>query len=356
MSMWMKPDQLSDNMVLFSRPEMGLALKANSSGKLNLEYTKLKEEYTLRLLGHHSGTTGVISMTRIKAYNGTTEVPIALVKEAEPRSGKNNLAALTQENNTSQVQWGNPNNTTELAALVGEKIVTIQSTSEITRIEIEWDATYTGTFDVLRNGTQTTNIITHPSYINITGGTWQSQMRFQFKNTSGTSTYPDRYILYEVYHIANKFGYGESMSIQYDRLNTYWRAGPSSTDPDSVVWDAVGEWRVKTSGSVKASFDDPFIINEDPNITPITKFQINYTGWSTDYERRSNEDYGHIFRYFLKGSSTGYRIAYNWKTRTWVDADPLIEPTTMIQTGSTVQTYDKDGNTYSSFTDPYYSQ
>lgn len=314
------------------------------------------EEYTLRLLGHHSGTTGVISMTRIKAYNGTTEVPIALVKEAEPRSGKNNLAALTQENNTTQVQWGNPDNTTELAALVGEKIVTIQSTSEITRIEIEWDATYTGTFDVLRNGTQTTNIITHPSYINITGGTWQNQMRFQFKNISGTSTYPDRFILYEVYHIANKYGYGESMSIQYDRLNTYWRAGPSSTDPDSVVWDAVGEWRVKTSGSVKASFDDPFIINEVPNVTPITKFQINYTGWSTDYERRSNEDYGHIFRYFLKGSSTGYRIAYNWKTRTWVDADPLIEPTTMIQTGSTVQTYDKDGNTFSSFTDPYYSQ
>lgn len=88
-------------------------------------------------------------MTRIKAYNGTTEVPIALVKEAEPRSGNNNLAALTQENNTTQVQWGNPDNTTELAALVGEKIVTIQSTSEITRIEIEWDATYTGTFDVL---------------------------------------------------------------------------------------------------------------------------------------------------------------------------------------------------------------
>lgn len=38
MSMWMKPDQLSDNMVLFSRPEMGLALKANSSGKLSFQY------------------------------------------------------------------------------------------------------------------------------------------------------------------------------------------------------------------------------------------------------------------------------------------------------------------------------
>ena len=43
MSMWMKPDQLSDNLVLFSRPEIGLALKANSSGKLNLEYTALIE-------------------------------------------------------------------------------------------------------------------------------------------------------------------------------------------------------------------------------------------------------------------------------------------------------------------------
>jgi len=38
MSMWMKPDILTDNMVLFSRPEMGLALKANSSGKLSFQY------------------------------------------------------------------------------------------------------------------------------------------------------------------------------------------------------------------------------------------------------------------------------------------------------------------------------
>ena len=38
MSMWMKPDILADNMVLFSRPEMGLALKANSSGKLSFQY------------------------------------------------------------------------------------------------------------------------------------------------------------------------------------------------------------------------------------------------------------------------------------------------------------------------------
>ena len=38
MSMWVKPDILTDNMVLFSRPEMGLALKANSSGKLSFQY------------------------------------------------------------------------------------------------------------------------------------------------------------------------------------------------------------------------------------------------------------------------------------------------------------------------------
>tara|TARA_Y100000389_G_scaffold85425_1_gene82149 strand:- start:3924 stop:5876 length:1953 start_codon:yes stop_codon:yes gene_type:complete len=61
MSMWMKPDQLSDNMVLFSRPEMGLALKANSSGKLNLEYNKVKpplpESFTLAF--HYGNFTNI---------------------------------------------------------------------------------------------------------------------------------------------------------------------------------------------------------------------------------------------------------------------------------------------------------
>ena len=73
MSMWVKPDQLSDNMVLFSRPEIGLALKANSSGKLNVEYTKLIENKIYLSYVTNTTSTGSSSYKSsiIKAPNTT---------------------------------------------------------------------------------------------------------------------------------------------------------------------------------------------------------------------------------------------------------------------------------------------
>lgn len=122
MSMWVKPDQLSDNMVLFSRPEMGLALKANSSGKLNLEYNKVTTYSLFQNFGTQDfdvlGTDVSVYNIKLDQYssgNISAQSQLATYGWGHTYSTNHPYAGFSTANTTESFSfWGGSLNTAEI--------------------------------------------------------------------------------------------------------------------------------------------------------------------------------------------------------------------------------------------------